>query len=145
LTCANRAHRWARVQRAKGLGYTSGAHLLSQSAASEARVKASLSDPLIAAQVSASGATTADITKALALSRFTDVDSEAELAELGYSIHKKAERWSDEPRAAEPLRGSKLSTPKSDEENPPQFINEEYEPNPDDPYADYQAPQKDDL
>src|SRR5216684_9185893 len=53
LTCANRAHRWARVQRAKGLGYTSGAHLLSQSAASEARVKASLSDPLIAAQVSA--------------------------------------------------------------------------------------------
>ncbi len=141
-SCINRAHRVSRKLRQRRLGYGATAHPSTSPEAYETRLKATISDPLVNMAAGASTSTTADIEKALTLSRLTEVDSEAELRALGYSSDKRAERWiqeghTSEPRAAEP----KLSTPRSDESNPPQFSNVEYEPNPDDPYADYQAPQ----
>lgn len=143
-TCANRAHRANKVARDRAAGYGSSVHPLSSAISAEQRVKAAIADPLTQLAAGSVAATTADIEKALAIHRIIEVDSEAELLALGYSAHKKAERWDSsgpDPRAAEP----KLSTPTSDESNPPQFENEEYEPNPDDPYADYQAPKGSDL
>jgi hypothetical protein len=132
-TCRNRAQKHNKLRRKRGFGYGLG-----QQAARIANPPTTYDTAKVDA---AATHTTAEVERALAIQKLIEVDSEAELLALGYSANKKAERWADDTRAAEP----KLSTPKSDENNPPQFKNEEYQPNPDDPYADYQAPEGSDL
>jgi hypothetical protein len=143
-TCRNRANKHAKLNRLRGLGYGTGAGMQSTNKAEDIQAVAEA----LERRVQSGTTTSAEVERALAIQKLIEVDSEAELLALGYSANKKAERWSDAPSAqvkpdtsAEP----KLSTPKSDEENPPQFINEEYEPNPDDPYADYVPPDSGEL
>lgn len=151
-TCRNRAQKHAKLRRKRGFGYGLGAQ------AARIANPPTFYDPtkVQAAQDN----TTAEVERALILAKLTEVDSEAELASLGYSPYKKAARWADD-RAAEPKlstsdtsdsgesppdKGIPLTrgTPISDELNPPQFLNEEYNPDPLDPYGDLQ-PDKDTL
>src|SRR5258707_7533558 len=134
-TCRNRAQKHAKLRRKRGYGYGLGAQ-----AARIANPPTTYNPhKIIEAQLHTSN----EAERAITLAKLIEVASEAELRALGYSSDKRAERWSDppDPRAAEP----KLATPRSDESNPPQFSNVEYQPDPSDPYADYQAPQEDEL
>lgn len=147
-SCRNRMHRRSRVNRERALGYGAAAHPLTTSIVSEKRVN----DQIAEAAGYASSSTIAEMAKALNIARITDIDSEAELAKIGYRSDKRAERWDDPPPATPAKPAPKADTsaePKkvlSSEDSPPQFQNEEWDPGPDgDPYADYQSPKDEEL
>jgi hypothetical protein len=147
-TCRNRANKHAKLNKLRGIGYGAGRQIVRSGTAS-IKASAEIVAETLERRLNTTAITTTEVERALIIAKLSEVDSEAELRALGYSSDKKAERWSDSgvgagvkpDTSAEP----KLSTPKSTEDSPPQFINEEYEPNPDDPYGDYVPPESGEL